>query len=167
MPGTEVGIRAARVEDAAALGRLGAALAAFHHGLDPRRFFVVDRMEDGYAAWLAKEIASPEAVVLAAVEDGRGGEQVVGYAYGRLEGRDWNLLREPAGVAVDLFVAPEARGRGAGRRLVDALVRELTARGAPRVVLYAAAANAGAVELFESMGFRRTMIELTREADAR
>jgi hypothetical protein len=41
------------------------------------------------------------------VRKGRGGlEQVVGYAYGRLEPRDWNSLRDACGVGVDLVVVP-------------------------------------------------------------
>jgi ribosomal protein S18 acetylase RimI-like enzyme len=102
-------------------------------------------------------------VVLAAVARARGREQIVGYAYGRLEGRDWNTLRDPAGVGVDLYVAPRARRRGAGRLLLEALARELVRRGAPRVVIHVAARNRGALELFEGMGFRRTVVELAIE----
>ena len=40
--------------------------------------------------------ASWKAVVLAAIARSRGREQIVGYAYGRLEGRDWNTLRDRA-----------------------------------------------------------------------
>jgi RimJ/RimL family protein N-acetyltransferase len=35
--------------------------------------------------------------------------------------------------------------------------------GAPRVLLRSAAPNAAAQALFERMGFRKTMVELTRE----
>jgi ribosomal protein S18 acetylase RimI-like enzyme len=160
---TTLEIRAARPGDARALGRMGATLARFHQRLDRRRFFASRDMDDGYADWLAKELASPEAVVLAAVERAAGRERLVGYAYGRLEGRDWNTLRGPAGVAVDLWVAPRARRRGAARRLVAALVAALAARGAPQVVLHVAARNRRALAAFEGMGFRRTMIELAAE----
>ena len=157
-------IRPARPEDAAALGRMGATLARFHHRLDRRRFFAGRGMEEGYAGWLAKEMASPKAVVLAAVARSRGRERLVGYAYGRLEGRDWNTLRDPAGVGVDLYVIPRARRRGAGRLLLEALVEALVSRGAPRVVIHVAAANRRALSIFESMGFRRTLVELAVEA---
>jgi ribosomal protein S18 acetylase RimI-like enzyme len=102
--------------------------------------------------------------VLAAISRGRRSEQLVGYAYGRLEGRDWNTLRDPAGVGVDLYVAPRARRHGAGRQLLEALARELVRRGAPRVVIQVAARNARALAIFERMGFRRTMVELAVEA---
>lgn len=156
-------IRAASPADVRTLGRFGARLARLHHRMDARRFFASSGMEQGYAAWLARELRSRKAVVLAAVARTRSDERIVGYAYGRLEGRDWNTLRDPAGVGVDLWVLPSVRGRGVGRRLLEALVSELGARGAPRVVLHVAARNARALALFERLGFRRTVIELARE----
>jgi ribosomal protein S18 acetylase RimI-like enzyme len=156
-------IRPATAADAPLLGRFGTRLARLHHRMDPRRFFATPGMEEGYASWLAREMRSRKAVVLAAVSRPRGGARIVGYAYGRLEGRDWNTLRDPAGVGIDLYVVPAARGRGVARALLERLVDELTARGAPRVVIQVAARNARALALFERLGFRRTVIELTRE----
>jgi|SRR6185369_9822621 len=162
MADSDVEIRPARSTDLPALGRLGAALARDHHRMDPARFFLEEPMEEGYAWWLGKELANPHAVVLAAVRRGRRG-RVVGYAYGRIEGRDWNALRDRCGFAVDLIVEPAARCGGVGRRLLEALADALAAKGAPRIVLEAAAKNRTAQRLFRSLGFRRTMIEMTRE----
>ena len=44
-----------------------------------------------------------------------------------------------------------------------AVVAELAARGAPRVVLMSAWRNPDAHAFFESLGFRRTMLEMTAE----
>ncbi|MFL5298891.1 MAG: GNAT family N-acetyltransferase [Anaeromyxobacteraceae bacterium] len=162
MADSDVEIRPARSTDLPALARLGAALARDHHRMDPARFFLEEPMEEGYAWWLGKELANPQAVVLAAVRRGRRG-RVVGYAYGRIEGRDWNALRDRCGFAVDLIVEPTARCGGVGRRLVEALADALASKGAPRIVLEAAAKNRTAQRLFRSLGFRRTMIEMTRE----
>ncbi len=63
----------------------------------------------------------------------------------------------------DLVVDPAHRGQGIGRRLLDAMLAALAARGAPRVVLSTAARNEAAQRLFARAGFRRTMIEMTRE----
>jgi RimJ/RimL family protein N-acetyltransferase len=157
-------VREAEKDDLPALARLGAGLSRMHHRLDPRRFFVVPDMETGYAWWLGKERRNPAAVVLAAVRRGRGGvERVVGYAYGRLEPRDWNSLRDACGVGVDLVVVPGVRGRGVGRALVEALCQALAARGAPRVVIEVAARNPRAQAVFARLGFRPTLLELTRE----
>ena len=44
------------------------------------------------------------------------------------------------------------------------VVRILTEKGAPRVVLMTAVQNEPAQRLFERMGFRTTMLEMTRES---
>jgi ribosomal protein S18 acetylase RimI-like enzyme len=160
MPNPAVVIRPARPSDLPALGRLGSALAAAHHAWDPERFFVTPDMHEGYAWWLGKELRNPRAVILAAAR----GRRVVGYAYGRLEPRDWNALRDRCGFAIDLIVEPDARGGGIGRRLVEELSAALVAMGAPRIVLEAAAKNRSAQRLFRGMGFRPTMVEMAREA---
>ena len=155
-------IRPATAADATALGQLGAALVAQHHAYDPQRFIApTPRNAAGYAHFLAGELTKPEVRVLAAeAPDGA----VVGYAYGALEGMDWMALRGPAGAIYDLVVSPEHRGAGLGRRLVLAMLAELKALGAPRVVLSTAEQNAAAQALFASLGFRPTLREMTREA---
>ena len=50
-----------------------------------------------------------------------------------------------------------------GRALVGAILEAFTAREAPRVVLSTAARNETARAFFEGLGFRETMVELTRE----
>jgi ribosomal protein S18 acetylase RimI-like enzyme len=153
-------IRAATREDAPAMGRLGALLVRAHHELDSTRFVAAtSRTEHGYASFLATQLAEPEVVILVAEsQDG-----VLGYAYAGLEGADYMALRGPAGVLHDLVVDPGHRGQGIGRRLLDAMIEALAARGAPRVVLSTAERNEDAQRLFERAGFRRTMIEMTRE----
>jgi len=47
--------------------------------------------------------------------------------------------------------------------LLDGTIAELEQRGAPRVVLSTAERNESAQRLFARAGFRRTMIEMTRE----
>lgn len=90
---------------------------------------------------------------------------MIGYAYAAVEGYDYMSLRGPAGVLHDIFVVPESRRRGVGRLLLDAALAFLKARGAPRVVLTTAEKNEAAQQLFARAGFRRTMIEMTRELD--
>jgi ribosomal protein S18 acetylase RimI-like enzyme len=154
-------IRRAVRADLKAMGRLGAALARVHHDWDPQRFFMWDGIAEGYAWWLGKELKNKQAVLLVAERRRR----VVGYAYGRVEPRDWNLLRERCAVGIDLIVEPSARGDGVGPRLGIELMRALQAKGAPRIVLQAAAKNRSAQQLFKRMGFRPTLIEMTRELD--
>jgi ribosomal protein S18 acetylase RimI-like enzyme len=92
---------------------------------------------------------------------------VLGYTYAGVEGTDYMALRGPAGVLYDIVVDPAHRRNGVGRMLLDATLEALRARGAPRVVLSTAERNAPAQRLFDSAGFRRTMIEMTRELENR
>jgi ribosomal protein S18 acetylase RimI-like enzyme len=154
-------IRDAKAADATALGRMGAALARQHHAFDSQRFMLPDGVEAGYRTWLSRESQNKDAVVIVAEQpDGA----VVGYAYGRLEERDWNALRDACGGFHDLWVEESARRLGTGAALAEELMRRLTALGAPRVVLMSAAKNEAAQRLFARLGWRATMMEMTREA---
>ena len=152
-------IRPAEPADADALGRFGAALARQHHAFDPPRFMLVDGVEEGYRQWLVRESTQTDAVVLVATKDG----VPVGYAYGRLEERDWNNLLDACGGFHDLWVDEAARSHGLGRKLTEELVGRLVAMGAPRIVLKTASKNLHAQALFQRLGWRPTMIEMTRE----
>jgi len=160
-PGT---IRPAEARDLPALGRLGAELVRLHHGHDPARFLAPrPGTAEGYGEFLVSQIRDPGAAVWVAERDG----EVAGYAFGRLEPMSWMELRGPAGFLHDVVVAETARGAGLGGRLVEAVVRSLEEKGAPRVILWTAEKNEAAQRLFARLQFRRTMVEMTRErADA-
>ena len=87
--------------------------------------------------WSAAEIASLAAVAL--IEDGTG----------------MILVRTVAGEAEVLTVGvrPEARGTGAGRRLVQAALEAARADGAERVFLEVAEDNLAALRLYDGFGF--------------
>jgi ribosomal protein S18 acetylase RimI-like enzyme len=89
--------------------------------------------------------------------------KVLGYTYAAVEGNDYMSLRGPAGVLHDIVVDPGERGQGVGRLLLDATIAALRELGAPRVVLSTAERNEPAQRLFARAGFRRTMVEMTRE----
>ena len=155
-----VGIRAAKPADTAAIGRLGALLVRLHHDLDPQRFIAAtSRTESAYGSFLGTQLAEPNIVILVAERNG----EVIGYSYAGVEGTDYMALRGPAGALYDIVVDPAHRRHGVGRKLLDATLAALKARGAPRVVLSTAERNESAQRLFARAGFRRTMIEMTRE----
>lgn len=153
-------IRPATPADLAAIGRLGALLIGVHHDFDPQRFIpVTARTEQSYASFLGSQLAAPDVVVLVAVHD----DKVLGYTYAAVEGYDYMSLRGPAGVLHDIVVDPEHRGRGIGWMLLEATLAALEVIHAPRVVLSTAEQNEAAQRMFARAGFRRTMIEMTRE----
>jgi ribosomal protein S18 acetylase RimI-like enzyme len=155
-----VSIRPAEPADLTAIGRLGALLVRGHHDLDSERFMApTSRTEHAYGSFLGTQLDAPNIVILVAERDG----EVLGYTYAGVEGNDYMSLRGPAGVLYDMVVDPAHRGHGVGRMLLDATLDALKARGAPRVVLSTAERNPSAQRLFARAGFRRTMIEMTRE----
>ena len=128
--------------------------------MDPERFIAATpRTEHGYGSFLGTQLDEPNIVILVAERDG----EVLGYTYAGVEGTDYMSLRGPAGVLYDIVVDPAHRRQGVGRMLLDATLEALKARGAPRVVLSTAERNDAAQRLFDRAGFRRTMIEMTRE----
>ena len=157
-----VNIRPATPKDVPTIGRLGALLVREHHDFDPQRFIAATpRTQEQYGGYLGTQLKEPNIVILVAERDG----EVIGYTYSGVEGTDYMSLRGPAGVMYDIVVDPDHRQQGVGRMLVDATLEALKKKGAPRVVLSTAERNAAAQRLFDRAGFRRTMIEMTRELD--
>ena len=155
-----ISIRRATRADVPALGRLGALMVRTHHEFDAKRFLAPSpETEEGYGWFLGSQLKKKDVVVLVAEEAG----EVIGYVYAGLEGIDYMALRGPAGALYDVVVDPAHRRQGAGRKLLEAALEFLRSRDAPRVVLSTAVQNEAAQRLFESAGFRRTMIEMTAE----
>jgi len=153
-------IRPATPADLPELGRLGAMLVAEHHAFDPQRFLAPSRRTAAsYASFLGTQLDEPNVLVLVAEDGGT----TIGYVYGGVEDYDYMSLRGPAGIVYDIIVDPQHRGRGVGRTLLDALLERFKERGMTQVVLSTAEGNAAGQRLFEKAGFRRTMIEMTRE----
>jgi len=152
-------VRPARPEDARRLGELAAQLVRLHHDWDRTRFFSWEPLEPGYSRFLASQLDEDDAVVLVAEIDG----SIAGYAYGRRQSRDWNALLDSHGAFHDLFVDPAHRRRGVGALLAKQMLAALDDKGVPRVVLSTAWKNEDAQKLFEKLGFRRTMVEMTHD----
>jgi ribosomal protein S18 acetylase RimI-like enzyme len=142
-------VRLARPEDYDAAGRVTA---------EAYREFAPPNNED-WDAYLA-EIAdvagrARRTPVLVAVEDGR----VVGSTTIEMDDRvlgddDSTLPREMASLRM-LGVDPAARGRGAGRALVQASIDLARSAGKSLMVLRTTEPMVGAQRLYRSMGFER------------
>ena len=153
-------VRGATDADAPALGRLGAMLLRAHYAFDPQRFIAPgSNPESGYEWFLRSQLTEDDAAVFVAEQD----RQVIGYVFAALEPISWKELREACGFIHDIVVDDPERRAGVATALMKAAMDWLRSRGAPRVVLGTAERNAAAQRLFEKLGFRRTMIEMTRE----
>jgi len=152
-------VRAAEPRDLPGIAALAGQLVRQHHDFDAERFMLIANVESGYAHFFADELSNSEVLLLVAEQAGG----VVGYAYARLEPRDWNALLDSCGVLHDIFVSDGLRRQGVARRLVDAVREGMRGKGAPRLVLHTASKNLAARQFFASLGFRETMLELTAE----
>ncbi len=153
-------IRRAEPRDVSSLGRLGAALVRAHHAFDARRFLTPGPgLEEGYAHFLRTQLAERDVAIFVAERAGA----IIGYVYAGIEPRSWKELRDAAGFIHDVVVDPNAQRSGVGTRLIETAAAWLATRGVARVMLWTAEKNQEAQRLFEHLGFRRTMIEMTRE----
>ena len=153
-------IRRAEERDLEAVGRLGARLLRDHHEFDRLRFMAPrGNTESGYAWFLGTQLQRDDAVVFVAEREAR----VVGYVYAGIEPQSWKELRDEAGFIHDVYVDEAARRCGVATALLEAAADWLGGRGMPRIVLWTAAGNESARRLFERLGFRHTMTEMTKE----
>lgn len=152
-------IRKATARDLPKIALLAGKLVRQHLAFDAKRFLFIENPESGYEWWFGKELLNKKALILCAKLDGK----VVGYAYARLEPKDWNALLDAHAALHDILVDESARRQGIGQKLLQKVLDEMRARGAPRVVLHSAVQNKAAHKLFESLGFRKTMLEMTCE----
>jgi GNAT superfamily N-acetyltransferase len=159
MPG-DITIRTATAADLPALGRLGALLMRTHYEFDPQRFMSAGTdAAEGYAWFLGRQLKDNDVVIYVAEQDG----EVIGYVYAGLEPISWKELRDECGFIHDVVVDERGRRTGTATALIEKAIEWLREQGAPRVMLWTAEKNAGAQQLFAKRGFRRTMIEMTRE----
>jgi GNAT superfamily N-acetyltransferase len=153
-------IRRAVDADLAALGRLGALIMRTHYEFDQQRFRPPgDDPEGGYAWFLGTQLREPDVAVFVAEQDG----DVIGYVHAGIEPQSWKELRAEAGFIHDIVVDERGRRHGVATRLMQAAAQWLASRGMKRIMLWTADGNVAAQQLFSRLGFRRTMVEMTRE----
>ena len=110
---------------------------------------------------LLEASADPERYVAALREE----EALIGVVYAR--SRIEPYLEMPVGVLSWIAVDPAARGRGAGKTLMEAASSWMRDRSLPWAQLYVTAANHPAVSLYEASGYRvvdyRMLVPLTED----
>ena len=88
----------------------------------------------------------------------------IGYVYAGIEPFSWKEQRDAAGFVHDIVVDPSERRTGVAGALMEAAIAWVREQGVASVMLWTASPNEGAQRLFEGLGFRRTMVEMTRDA---
>lgn len=141
---------------------MGALLMRMHHEFDRDRFMAPGpRSEHGYASFLGSQIDQTDALVLIAERE----SEVVGYLYAAIEGPSWKELRDRAGYIHDILVEEQHRGSAIAATLMKTAFAWMREHQVPRVVLGTAATNARGQRFFARLGFRPTMIEMTKELE--
>ncbi|MBA4115503.1 MAG: GNAT family N-acetyltransferase [Rubrobacter sp.] len=99
--------------------------------------------------FLHERLAREESVVFVALEG------PVGIGFAQLYPSFSSVSARQQWILNDLFVAPEARGRGIGATLLEKTRQLATETGAKKLVLATAADNLPAQRLYESLGWKR------------
>lgn len=128
-------IRAALPSDAPVWQRLWGAYCDFY-GV---------ALADEVTARTWKRILDPDSAVMCIVAEDGG--QVCGFAHCVVHENTWET--QPVCYLEDLFVAPEARGRGVGGALIEWLRNAMRAEGWARLYWMTAADNAQARRLYD------------------
>lgn len=147
----------------------GVVLRTFRPGADDEAWLAVNRRafaehpEQGRwtAADLSVRMAEPwfdPAGFLLAIEESTG--RLLGFHWTKVHDQQDAVdpdggRREPVGEVYVVGVEPEAHGLGLGKALTSAGLRHLRDRGLTRVMLYVDEDNAGAVALYQRLGFSR------------
>ncbi len=121
-------------------------------------FTVDDDFIRDYGLNLRDAAKNPGEHVVVLERDGR----VVGFMWLSLLS---NLLDSCIGYIKNIYVAPEFRGQGYGRRLLETADRWFEDHGAARATLDASIGNERAVRLYEHAGYKITRYRMEKRYD--
>ena len=158
-PATSIVIRPARSDDAPFVLGLVPHLAAF----GPPAWRSVEQMIETDTLVLGRALDAPaaDAIVLIA-EDGAA--RPLGFVH-LVADTDYYSRRECGHIA-DLVVAPEARGRGVGERLLAAAEAWAAGRGYSLLTLNVFMENGQARRLYERTGFGAEIVRYVKELNS-
>ena len=153
----DVVIRPAGRGDAEAIGELWAALVAHHHALDPALPQAAPEGPARYARAVGDHLRNSTTQILVAERDG----QVVGYILGVIADMVSSFFAHDAtGFIADLYVSPEFRRNGVGRRLVAAMAEWFAGCGLKQFEWHAAAQNSDALAFWQAIGGAPVLVRM-------
>ncbi|MCD9185364.1 MAG: GNAT family N-acetyltransferase [Pyrinomonadaceae bacterium] len=148
-------IRRADSGDAKKVGELAYKLAVQHRDYDAKRFSVFAEPEQIEQFYGRQTQTNNAAVLVAELE-----KEIVGFAYLAFEARNYEELLENAVWLHDIYIEEAARGKNAGKLLIEASVETARELGGDKLMLSVAAKNEFARNFFEMQGFKPTMVEM-------
>lgn len=120
------------------------------------RFYEQSHGDAAVASFLTERFDRGDSMILLALDDSG---SAVGLA--QVYPKPSSLALSTDWILNDLIVAPAARGKGAGRALVGAVLERARAAGVSEVILETARTNTPAQSLYESLGFEVDDVYLT------
>lgn len=152
-----VQIRRATARDVREILPVWGELAGFHAHLDPA-FTPSPSWPREYGAYLRTLMGRDDAIAVVAKD----GEQIIGYAIGRITTLPSFFEQRHRGYIHDVYIKEDYRRRGVGRRMVREILEWLRNRGVTLVEL-TVAANNDAVGFWERLGFQTYMHQMKRD----
>jgi ribosomal protein S18 acetylase RimI-like enzyme len=116
-----------------------------------RQFYDVPPDPRAAAAFIRDRLQAKESVIFLAEAGAEGAREPVGFV--QLFPSFSSVAACRIWVLNDLFVAPEARGQGVGRALMEAARKHAIHTGAKRLTLETMAENQAAWSLYEDLGY--------------
>ena len=152
-----VEIRRATLKDIKEILPVWGELAVFHSTLDPA-FTPSAQWPREYGTYLRSLMTRDDAIALVARDAG----EIVGYAVGRVTMLPPFFEQRYRGYIHDVFVKPQFRRHGIGRRLIDAILQWLHQQEVLLVEL-SVATNNEAVGFWERLGFSVYMQQMKKD----
>lgn len=107
-------------------------------------------VEERARSWLQEWVKDPKCDVVVCIADG----EVIGW--GARDNYETPGGGAPLDYISDLWVSPDAQGRGIGSALLNELIARMRAEGLARARIEVAQANLRAIDLYVRQGFRET-----------
>ncbi len=140
-------------------------MCALHNRWDSAKYGLLPDPGSRYRSWLGQRAEDPRSVFLVAERPGDAGDErsLVGYIVGMAE-QEIPIYRVRAyGFVHDLWIEPDYRNEGLGRRMVMLAVERFRGMGVEQIRLDVWHGNEPARKLFESCGFRASVVEMLLE----
>ncbi len=152
-----VEIRRATLKDIKEILPVWGQLAGFHATLDPA-FTPSAQWPREYGTYLRSLMTRDDAIAVVARDAG----EIIGYAVGRVTMLPPFFEQRYRGYIHDVFVKPQFRHHGVGRRLIDAILQWLRQQEVLLVEL-TVATNNEAVGFWERLGFSVYMQQMKKD----
>lgn len=155
-------VRPARSDEVGEIAALWSELVAYHQTIDPRLPKAAPDGEERYAYMLYELLLTgPRHMAFVAVNE-RGA--LVGYVFGMVTDLVPPVfMSERGGLLADIYVKPDYRRQGVGRKLYDAILEWFRSKDVTKVEWDAAVKNTDALAFWHAVGGQDMMIRIKLE----